>query len=140
EVVVVHRRSELRAKKVLQERAFGNEKIRFEWNKVVSEVLGDDKVSGILLKDAITGEVKRLDCDGLFVAIGHKPNTEAFKGQLEIDEEGYITTRDLVKTSVEGVFAAGDVCNKRYRQAVVASALGSIAAIEAERFLEEGSG
>ncbi|MEM2340204.1 MAG: thioredoxin-disulfide reductase [Candidatus Bathyarchaeia archaeon] len=140
EVVVVHRRSELRAKKTLQDRAFRNEKIRFEWNKIVSEVLGSDRVSGILLKDVITGEVKRLDCDGLFVAIGHEPNTEAFKGQLEMDEEGYIMTKDLVKTSVEGVFAAGDVCNKRYRQAVVASALGSIAAIEAEKFLEGGKG
>lgn len=138
EVVVVHRRSELRAKRALQERAFGNDKIRFEWNKVVSEVLGEDKVSGVLLKDVVTGEVKRLDCDGLFVAIGHKPNTEAFKGQLEMDEEGYIMTKDLVKTSVEGVFAAGDVCNKRYRQAVIASALGAIAAIEAERFLGKG--
>ncbi len=138
EVVVVHRRSELRAKRILQERAFRNERIRFEWNKVVSEVLGDDRVRGVLLRDVITGEVKRLDCDGLFVAIGHSPNTEAFKGQLEMDEEGYIMTKDLVKTSVEGVFAAGDVCNKRYRQAVIASALGAIAAIEAERFLGKG--
>jgi thioredoxin reductase (NADPH) len=136
EVIVVHRRSKLRAKRALQERAFGNDRIRFEWNKVVADILGDEKVSGVLLKDVITGEVKKIDCDGLFVAIGHKPNTEVFRGQLEMDEEGYIITKDLVKTSVDGVFAAGDVCSKNYRQAVIASALGAIAAMEAERFLE----
>jgi thioredoxin reductase (NADPH) len=135
EVIVVHRRAELRANRLLQERALREGKIKFEWNKAVLEVLGDDRVNGLLLKDVISGEIKRLECDGLFVAIGHKPNTDVFRGHIEMDAEGYIVTRDLVRTSVDGVFAAGDVCNKKYRQAVVASALGCIAAIEAEKSL-----
>lgn len=135
-VTVVHRRDRLRASRILQERAFREERISFLWNSVVREVLGEDRVRGVLVEDLKSGERRMLECDGVFIAIGHKPNTEVFRGALELDEEGYIVVKDLVKTSVEGVFAAGDVVDKKYRQAVTAAALGCIAALEAVKYLE----
>lgn len=136
-VTVVHRRDRLRASRILQERAFENEKINFLWDAVVQEVLGKDTVKGIRVKNVITGKDSELDCDAVFIAIGHKPNTELFQGQLRMDERGYIVARDETKTSLEGVFVAGDARDHKYRQAVTAAADGCKAAIDAERFLEE---
>jgi thioredoxin reductase (NADPH) len=136
-VTVIHRRDKLRASKILQERAFKNEKISFIWNSIVEDVLGENRVEGIRIRNIKTGETLDLWCDGVFIAIGHKPNTEIFKGQLELDAKGYIVTHDETKTSVEGVFAAGDVRDFRYRQAITAAGSGCKAAIDAERFLTE---
>lgn len=136
-VIVVHRRNKLRASKILQERAFESEKISFLWDTVVQEVLGKDAVEGIRLKNVKTGEESELNCDAVFIAIGHKPNTELFQGQLRMDERGYIVAHDEIKTNVEGVFVAGDARDYKYRQAVTAAADGCKAAIDAERFLEE---
>ena len=134
-------RDELRASKIMQDRAFANPKIEFAWNSVVDEIVGsrDAGVTGIRLGDANNGETRTLDdVRGVFIAIGHKPNTDLFKGQLEMDENGYlITTPGTARTSVEGVFAAGDVQDHVYRQAVTAAGTGCMAAIEAERWLEE---
>jgi thioredoxin reductase (NADPH) len=137
-VTVVHRRGELRASKVMQQRAFANPKIVFEWNSVVEEVLGDKMVQGIRLKNLKTGEIKTLeDVTGLFVAIGHKPNTDLFKGVLDMDDAGYIKTRPgSTYTNVPGVFACGDAQDSVYRQAVTAAGSGCMAAIDAERWLE----
>ena len=139
-VTVVHRRDELRASKYMQERARANEKIAFRWNAVIEEILGDETpvVTGARLRDARTGEVEDVRCDGVFMAIGHTPNTALFREQLELDEKGYIVTRQGTATSVEGVFAAGDVVDHTYRQAVTAAGSGCMAAIDAERFLESG--
>ncbi len=135
-VTVVHRRAELRASKILQERAFRNPKIAFLWNHVVEEILGDDhRVTGARLRHVQTGEVRVVEAEGIFVAIGHIPNTELFRGQLELDEAGYIVLKQGMMTSVEGVFAAGDVHDRVYRQAVTAAGYGCQAAIEAERWL-----
>lgn len=136
-VYVIHRRDELRASKIMAQRAFQNEKFELVWNSVVTEVLGSegDGVTGLRLKDTKTGEEREMEVDGLFVAIGHEPNTALFKGFLDTDEAGYLVT-DGVKTNIEGVFACGDVIDNRYRQAVTAAGSGSIAAIEAERWLE----
>jgi thioredoxin reductase (NADPH) len=136
EVIVVHRRSQLRASKTLQERAFKNQKIRFVWNAVVSDILGKERVEGVRLRRTDTGEEFTLECDGVFIAIGSVPNTEIFKNQIELDKDGYIVTYDGTRTSVEGVFAAGDVQDRRYRQAVVAAGSGCMAALDAERYLE----
>ncbi len=136
-VIVIHRRDALRASKVMQERAFANEKIEFAWNKVPVEVLGDEKVTGVRLKDTKTGEESTLEIDGFFLAIGHVPNTKIFEGQLELDKVGYIVTHDEVLTNVEGVFAAGDVQDHYYRQAITAAGSGCQAAIRAERWLAE---
>jgi thioredoxin reductase (NADPH) len=137
-VSVVHRRGELRASKVMQERAKANPKIRFEWDAVVSEVLGEDKVEGLRLKDVRSGVERDLAVTGVFVAIGHVPNTDLVRGQLALDEAGYITTGGgTTATSVEGVFACGDIQDHRYRQAVTAAGSGCMAAIDAERWLEE---
>ena len=135
-VTVIHRRDRLRASKALQERAFANPKITFVWDSVVEEILGEDRVTGVRVRNLKTGEVSVIPCEAVFIAIGHAPATEVFKGWLELDEEGYIVTRDLVKTSVDGVFAAGDVHDKRYRQAVTAAGFGCMAALEAIRFVE----
>jgi len=135
-VRVVHRRDQLRASRALQRKAFSNPKIEFVWNAVVSEIIGKEKVEGVRLKRTDTGEEFTLECDGVFIAIGSKPNTEIFKGQIDLDEDGYIVTHDETKTSVEGVFAAGDVRDRRYRQAVVAAASGCKAALDAQRYLE----
>jgi thioredoxin reductase (NADPH) len=135
-VTVIHRRDELRASKIMQDRAFANDTIDFVWNSTVEEVLGDDHVEGVRLRDTKTGETSSLELDGLFVAIGHDPNTKLFEGQLEVDEEGYVVNApDSTRTSVDGVFAAGDVQDHVFRQAVTAAGSGCMAAIEAERWL-----
>lgn len=135
-VYVVHRRDQLRASKAMQDRAFKNPKIKFIWNSAVEHVEGDKKVSGVRLRDVVTGNVQTLDCGGLFIAIGHTPNTEIFKGQLAMDENGYLTVEPgTSKTNVAGVFAAGDVADHVYRQAVTAAGMGCMAALDAERYL-----
>ncbi|MBV8303805.1 MAG: thioredoxin-disulfide reductase [Acidimicrobiia bacterium] len=135
-VTLVHRRDQLRASKIMQDRAFANDKIEFRWNTVVDEVLGDGKVSGVRLRDVSSGELSDLPVTGVFVAIGHAPNTDIFRGQLDMDENGYITTHEGTRTNVEGVFAAGDVQDHVYRQAITAAGSGCMAAIDAERWLE----
>jgi thioredoxin reductase (NADPH) len=136
-VVIVHRRDELRASKIMQERARGNPKIEFLWDSVVEEVLGEDKVTALKIRNVKTDEATTHDCGGLFVAIGHQPNTELFHGLLDMDENGYLLTRpDSTRTSLEGVFACGDVQDHVYRQAVTAAGTGCMAAIEAERWLD----
>ena len=135
-VYVVHRRDKLRASKIMQDRALKNEKIAFIWNSVVEDVLGDDIVTGVRLKNLITGTTTTLPCAGVFVAIGHRPNTSLFAGQLDMDAKGYLVTKSGTATSVSGVFAAGDVQDSTYRQAVTAAGTGCMAAIDAERFLE----
>jgi thioredoxin reductase (NADPH) len=135
-VTIVHRRKELRASKIMQDRAFANEKIAFRWDSVVTEVLGDNKVSGVALRNVQSGEADHMDLGGVFVAIGHEPNTGLFADQLDLLENGYIKTHDGTKTNVDGVFACGDVQDHVYRQAVTAAGSGCMAAIDAERFLE----
>jgi thioredoxin reductase (NADPH) len=137
-VIVIHRRDELRASKVMQERAFANDKIEFVWNTVVEDVLGGDAVTGLRVRDMVTDETREIAVGGLFVAIGHTPNTEIFKGQLDMDEAGYILTQpSSTYTSVDGVFACGDVQDHVYRQAITAAGTGCMAAIDAERWLAE---
>ncbi|MBI5182758.1 MAG: thioredoxin-disulfide reductase [Nitrospinae bacterium] len=140
-VTVIHRRDRLRATKALQDKAFKNEKMDFIWNSVVEDILGveEDKVTGIRLRNVETLEITEKGCDGVFIAIGHTPNTRLFNGQIELDDKGYIITRDGMKTSVPGVFAAGDVQDHVYRQAVTAAGTGCMAAIDAERFIESES-
>jgi len=134
-VTVVHRRKELRASKIMQDRAFKNEKITFRWDSVVTDILGNERVSGVRVREANTGEESEIGTDGVFVAIGHAPSTELFAGQLEIDEAGYLVTHDGTETNVPGVFACGDVQDHVYRQAVTAAGSGCMAAIDAERYL-----
>jgi thioredoxin reductase (NADPH) len=137
-VTVVHRRDELRASKIMQDRAFANPKIDFRWNSVVTDVVGDGKVDLLRLEDTVTDAESEMKVGGLFVAIGHDPNTKLFEGQLELDENGYVVLPDAgsTRTSVDGVFAAGDVADHVFRQAVTAAGTGCMAAIEAERWLE----
>jgi thioredoxin reductase (NADPH) len=135
-VYLVHRRDKLRASKIMQDRALKNDKIAFVWNSVIENILGQDAVTGVRLKNVVTGESTDLSCDGVFVAIGHRPNTDLFVGQLDLDPDGYIRTSHGTATSVAGVFAAGDVQDKQYRQAITAAGSGCMAAIDAERFLE----
>ena len=138
-VTVIHRRGELRASKVMQEKAFKNPKIRFIWNSAVEEILGETAVTGVRLKNLVSGEVQEIAVEGLFIAIGHEPNTGLFKNQLRCDAAGYIVTDPgSTKTNIPGVFAAGDVADHVYRQAVTAAGTGCMAAIDAERFLESG--
>jgi len=135
-VTMVHRRDSLRASKIMQDRAFAHEKIEFVWDSVVEEVLGEGQVTGARLRNVKTGETTETPAGGIFVAIGHSPNTKLFEGQLEMDQ-GYIVVQEpTTKTSVEGVFAAGDVVDFVYRQAITAAGMGCQAAIDAERFLE----
>jgi thioredoxin reductase (NADPH) len=137
-VTVIHRRDELRASKIMRDRAMANPKIEFAWNTVVTDVLGDTKVAGLRTQDTVTGVTSELPVTGLFVAIGHEPNSALFKGQLELRENGYVVTREgTSKTSVDGVFACGDVQDDYYRQAVTSAGSGCMAAIDAERWLEE---
>jgi len=141
EVVLVHRRDELRSEKILQKRLFENEKISIKWDTTLEEVLGDEDpkgVTGARLKNVKTGEVEEVDCHGIFIAIGHKPSTELFEGQLEMKRGGYLLTApDSTATAIPGVFAAGDVTDDIYRQAVTAAGLGCMAALEAEKFIAE---
>jgi thioredoxin reductase (NADPH) len=136
-VRVVHRRDSLRASKILQQKALENPKIEFIWNNVVADIKGNNKISTVLVKDINTGKERTIETGGLFVAIGHEPNTAVFKGQLELDDKGYIILKHNTKTSVVGVFAAGDVHDHRYRQAVTAAGFGCMAAIDVEKWLSE---
>ena len=135
-VTLVHRRKELRASKIMQDRAFANPKIVFRWDTVVNEVVGDTKVSGLSVRNVVTAEEEVLPVSGVFVAIGHVPNSGLFEGQLEVDEAGYIRTSNGSRTNVEGVFVCGDVQDHVYRQAITAAGSGCMAAIDAERWLE----
>lgn len=135
-VHVIHRRDTFRASKVMQERAFDNQRLTFVWNTSIEDLLGNNEVEGLLLRHVHTGELSTLPVKGLFVAIGHQPNTEIFKGWLEMDQQGYILTRPgSTHTSANGVFACGDVQDQMYRQAVTAAGTGCMAAIDAERWL-----
>jgi thioredoxin reductase (NADPH) len=136
-VLVIHRRDKLRTTKILQERAFNNKKIKFIWESIVQEILGKNKVEGILVKNVKTCEVTKVVTDALFVAIGYKPNTEIFKGKINLDEWGYISGYKGTETSVEGVFVAGDCGDYRYRQAITAAGSGCQAALDVKRYLGE---
>lgn len=135
-VTLVHRRDKLRASKIMQDRAMHNDKITFAWNSVVEDILGKDVVTGVRLKNIVTGATRELACAGVFVAIGHRPNTDLVTGQVAMDEQGYVITSRGTATSVPGLFAAGDVQDTKYRQAITAAGSGCMAAIDAERFLE----
>ncbi len=137
-VSVIHRRDKLRASKIMQDRAMHNEKISFIWNSIVEDILGTDVVTGARIKNVVTGKSSDVSCSGVFVAIGHRPNTALFTGQIDMDEKGYIRTHHGTATNIPGVFAAGDVQDSTYRQAVTAAGSGCMAAIDAERFLESG--
>jgi thioredoxin reductase (NADPH) len=136
-VKIVHRRNELRASKILQERAFENPKIEFIWNSAVVNIKGQSKVDAVTIKEINTREETVLNAGGLFVAIGHEPNTAIFKGQIDLDERGYILLNNKTKTNIEGVFAAGDVHDHRYRQAITAAGFGCMAALDIEKWLSE---
>ncbi len=136
-VTVIHRRDELRASKIMQDRAFANDRIEFLWNNVVTDIRGEEKLTGVEVQNVATGEASVLDVTGLFIAIGHRPNTDLFEGQLKRKENGYLVTQpDSSHTEIEGVFACGDVQDDYYRQAVTAAGSGCMAAIDAERWLE----
>jgi len=138
-VHLVHRRDELRASKVMQERALNNNKIEFHWDSAVVDIKGEQKVTQAVLKNLKNNEEKSLDIGGLFVAIGHEPNTKIFKNQIDLDDEGYIVLKNKTHTNVEGVFAAGDVHDRNYRQAITAAAYGCMAAIDVDKYIEESS-
>ena len=135
-VTVIHRRESLRASKIMAERALAHDKIDFIWNTKVEEVLGDGVVSGLKLRNVQDGSHYTFDCDAMFIAIGHDPNTGIFRGQIDLDSEGYIASPDGTQTNVEGVFVAGDVFDIKYKQAITAAGLGCRAAMDAERYLE----
>lgn len=134
-VTVIHRRDQLRASKIMQDRAFNNPKIAFKWNSEVADVLGEHTVEGVRLRDTVTGEESVLPVQGLFVAIGHRPNTELFRGQIDMDAAGYIVATKHTATNVPGVFVAGDVRDHRYRQAVTAAGDGCMAALDAQEYI-----
>lgn len=134
-ITIVHRSETLRASKIMQERAKANPKISFLFNKTVEEFLGDQKLTGVKLKDVKTSEVSEMKIDGAFIAIGHKPGTDVFAGQVELDEKGYVIPHEQTRTNVPGVFVAGDVQDYRYRQAVTAAGFGCMAALDAEKYL-----
>ena len=135
-VTIIHRRDELRASKIMQDRIRANPKIRFQWDSAVEEVVGDNSVEAVVVKDVHTGELTRLEVTGLFVAIGHTPNTWLFEDQLDMEDSGYLVTGPGTQTNIEGVFACGDVQDHTYRQAITAAGSGCMAAIDAERWLE----
>ena len=140
EVVIIHRRKEFRASKIMVERAVSNPKISFRYNQTIDEIIGtkDTGVQSVMLKDTLTNEISKEACDGIFMAIGHVPNTSLFKGMIDLDESGYIITNpDSTHTNLDGVFACGDVQDHVYRQAVTAAGSGCMAAIDAERWLEQ---
>ncbi|MCK9875030.1 thioredoxin-disulfide reductase [Frankia sp. Ag45/Mut15] len=140
-VTVIHRRDKLRASAIMQERAFANDKIRFRWNSEVTELLGADKLTGVRLRDTVTGETDELPLTGLFVAIGHDPRTELVRGQLDLDGDGYVqVAHPTTHTNVDGVFACGDVVDHTYRQAITAAGTGCSAALDAERFVAASEG
>ena len=136
-VHLIHRRGELRASKIMQERAFNNEKIKFHFDSAVTEIKGDQKIQQVVLKNLKTNEETTHDAGGLFVAIGHDPNTQLFKGQIDLDDEGYIVLKNKTHTNMEGIFAAGDVHDRTYRQAVTAASFGCMAAIDVDEYLTE---
>ncbi len=139
-VSIIHRRDELRASKIMQDRVFKNKNIEIMWNSSVDDISGtkDSGVTGAMIKDTVSGDTKKISCDGVFMAIGHIPNTSVFKGQLDLDDKGYIITKpDSTYTNIPGVFACGDVQDQTYRQAVTAAGTGCMSAIDAERWLEE---
>ncbi|MCX6065224.1 MAG: thioredoxin-disulfide reductase [Chloroflexi bacterium] len=138
-VTIIHRRDSLRAGKVLQNRAFSDPKIKFVWNSVVTEVVGTEKVTTLKLKDTQTGAESALETDGLFIFIGHTPNTQMFRGQLEMDELGYINANHLMETNLPGVFVAGEVTDSHFRQVITSAGMGAAAAIQATHFLEKAS-
>lgn len=135
-VTVIHRRDKLKASKIMQDRAFKNQKISFIWNNQITDILGKDKVEGVVIRDINTGQHFNFPCQGVFVAIGHQPNTEFLKDHVELDEKGYIVRKNWSQTSVEGVFAAGDVHDFRYKQAITAAGYGCEAALDAEKYLQ----
>lgn len=136
-VSIIHRRDQFRASKAMQEKVFNNNKISIVWDSVVDEILGveEGRVKGLRLKNVKNGSVTELPCEGVFIAIGHTPNTKVFQGQIDLDDQGYITLKDHTSTNIPGVFAAGDVADPHYRQAITAAGMGCMAAIDAERFL-----
>ena len=135
-VTIVHRRDSMRASKIMQDRALSNDKIRFAWNSEVAQIVGDDQLSGLVLRDTLTGETRSIEVTGLFVAIGHDPRSELLGGQVDLDAEGYVITQGRTTlTSTSGVFACGDLVDHSYRQAITAAGSGCAAALDAERFL-----
>jgi len=138
-VHLVHRRNELRASKVMQERAMNNDKIKFHWDSAVVDIKGDEKMKQAVLKNLKTNEETTLDVGGLFVAIGHEPNTKLFKNQIDLDDEGYVVLKNRTHTNIEGVFAAGDVHDRNYRQAITAAGFGCMAAIDVDKYLTESA-
>ncbi len=138
-VHLIHRREELRASKIMQERAFNNEKIKFHFDSAITKITGDQKIQQAVLKNLKTNEETTLDAGGLFVAIGHEPNTQLFKGQIDLDDEGYIVLKNKTHTNMEGIFAAGDVHDRSYRQAITAAAFGCMAAIDVDKYLTESA-
>jgi len=136
QVTVIHRRDALRAQAALQELVKSKSNVNFIWDSTVEEVLGQDKVTGVKVKNTQTGEISQLEIDGLFIAIGHKPNTDFLKGQLELDKKGYVVVENETKTSIPGVFVAGDVADYKYRQAVTAAGAGCKASLDVEEYLE----
>jgi thioredoxin reductase (NADPH) len=135
-VTLVHRRDSLRASKIMQERAFANDKIKYAWNSEVAELVGDDKLSGVVLRDTVTGETRSIEATGLFVAIGHDPRSELITGQVALDDEGYVLVEGRsTRTNLSGVFACGDLVDHTYRQAITAAGSGCAAALDAEKFL-----
>jgi thioredoxin reductase (NADPH) len=138
-VHLVHRRGELRASKIMQERALNNEKIKFHWDSAVTDIKGDHKMQQAVLKNLKTNEESTIDVGGLFVAIGHEPNTKLFKSQIDLDGEGYVALKNKTHTNIEGIFAAGDVHDRSYRQAITAAGFGCMAAIDVDKYLTENA-
>jgi len=136
-VTIIHRRDELRGGALLQKRSFDNPKIKFIWDTVVTEILGDGIVNAVKLNNVKTGEVSELSTDGVFIFIGHTPNTELYQGKLEMDEQGYLVVDNLMQTSIPGVYAGGEVADSTFRQVITSAGMGTAAAMQAIRFLEE---